>query len=55
MVIPKEVRRQVALHAGQKLMVVAAVVYATVLVEGAALVTSDSDLASLPGVTYLKK
>ena len=32
-----------------------AVVYATALVEGASLVTSDSDLASLPGVTYLKK
>lgn len=32
-----------------------AVVYATAQTQGASLVTSDSDLASLPGVTYLKK
>ena len=32
-----------------------AIVYATSLVESAKLVTSDSDLAVLPGVTYLKK
>ena len=32
-----------------------AIVYATALAEGAHLITSDADLASLPGVTYLKK
>lgn len=32
-----------------------AAVYATAQAEGATLVTSDSDLASLPGVIYLKK
>jgi predicted nucleic acid-binding protein len=32
-----------------------AVVYATALTERAKLVTSDADLAALPGVTYLKK
>jgi len=32
-----------------------AIVYATSLTEGAKLVTSDADLASLPGVLYLKK
>jgi len=32
-----------------------AIVYATALTEGAKLFTSDTDLASLPGVTYLKK
>ena len=32
-----------------------AIVYATSLTEKAKLVTSDADLASLPGVTYLKK
>ena len=32
-----------------------AIVYATSLTEGAKLVTSDADLASLPGVEYLKK
>ena len=32
-----------------------AVVFATALTEGATLLTSDSDLAALPGVTYLKK
>jgi len=32
-----------------------AIVYATALMQGATLLTSDSDLASLPGVTYLRK
>ena len=32
-----------------------AIVYATALIQEAQLVTSDGDLASLPGVTYLKK
>ena len=32
-----------------------AAVYATALSEGAKLITSDSDLAALPGVHYLKK
>ena len=32
-----------------------AIVYATSLTEGAKLVTSDADLAPLPGVLYLKK
>lgn len=32
-----------------------AIVYATAVTERAKLVTSDADLASLPGVTYLKK
>lgn len=32
-----------------------AIVYATSLIERAKLVTSDADLAPLPGVTYLKK
>ena len=32
-----------------------AIVYATSLTEGAKLVTSDADLATLPGVLYLKK
>ena len=32
-----------------------AIVYATSLAEGAKLLTSDADLASLPGVVYLKK
>ena len=32
-----------------------AIVYATSLAEGAKLVTSDADLAPLPGVLYLKK
>lgn len=32
-----------------------AIIYATALAEGAKLVTSDADLAALPGVTYLKK
>lgn len=32
-----------------------AIVYATALTEKAKLVTSDADLASLPGVTYLRK
>ena len=32
-----------------------AIVYATACREGAELVTSDSDLANLPGVTYLPK
>ena len=32
-----------------------AIVYATALTEGVKLVTSDADLAGLPGVTYLKK
>ena len=32
-----------------------AIVYATALTEGVKLVTSDADLANLPGVTYLKK
>ena len=32
-----------------------AMVYATALTERAKLVTSDADLAALPGVTYLKK
>ena len=32
-----------------------AIIYATALSEGAKLVTSDADLAPLPGVTYLKK
>ena len=32
-----------------------AIVYATSLSEGATLITSDSDLAALPGVVYLKK
>lgn len=32
-----------------------AIVYATALTHSATLVTSDADLASLPGVAYLKK
>ena len=32
-----------------------AIVYATALIHKAKLVTSDADLASLPGVVYLKK
>jgi len=32
-----------------------AIIYATSLTEGAQLVTSDSDLAALPRVTYIKK
>ena len=32
-----------------------AIVYATALVEGVKVLTSDADLAPLPGVTYLKK
>lgn len=32
-----------------------AIVYATAMTEGARLVTSDADLAELPGVTYLRK
>lgn len=32
-----------------------AIVFATALTERATLLTSDSDLATLPGVTYLKK
>jgi predicted nucleic acid-binding protein len=32
-----------------------AVVYATALTEGVKLITSDGDLASLPGVQYLRK
>lgn len=32
-----------------------AIVYATAVTHQAALVTSDADLAALPGVTYLKK
>ena len=32
-----------------------AIVFATALAEGATLIISDSDLAPLPGVTYLKK
>ena len=32
-----------------------AIVYATALTEGVKLVTSDADLAPLPGVLYLKK
>ena len=32
-----------------------AIVYATALTEGAKLITSDADLAPLPGVRYLKK
>ena len=32
-----------------------AIVYATALTEGAELITSDADLASLPGVAYLRK
>lgn len=32
-----------------------AIVYAIALVHNAKLVTSDADLASLPGITYLKK
>ena len=32
-----------------------AIVYATALTAGAKLITSDADLAPLPGVTYLKK
>ena len=32
-----------------------AIVYATALTEGAKLVTSDTDLAALPSVVYLKK
>ena len=38
-----------------QLAMVDAIVYATSLVEKARLATSDADLASLPGVTYLKK
>ena len=32
-----------------------AIVYATALAEGVRVLTSDADLAPLPGVTYLKK
>lgn len=32
-----------------------AIIYATALAENAKLITSDYDLASLPGVTFLKK
>lgn len=32
-----------------------AIVYATALTENAKLITSDADLATLPGVSYLKK
>lgn len=32
-----------------------AIVYATALTENAKLITSDADLAALPGVSYLKK
>lgn len=32
-----------------------AIVYATSLIEKAKLITSDADLSSLPGVSYLKK
>ena len=32
-----------------------AIVYATAMVEGATVVTSDADLAPLPNVRYLKK
>ena len=32
-----------------------AIVYATALIEGVKMVTSDADFAGLPGVTYLKK
>ena len=32
-----------------------AIVYATALLAGAELITSDADLGPLPGVTYLKK
>ena len=43
----------VSLHYG--LAMADAIIYATALVEGAQLITSDADLASLPGVMYLKK
>lgn len=50
----------IALTAGDlslthRLAMADAMVYATALTEGAKLVTSDADLAALPGVTHLKK
>ncbi|MBI3318271.1 MAG: type II toxin-antitoxin system VapC family toxin [Candidatus Omnitrophica bacterium] len=51
---------QVALTAADvslthRLAMADSIIYATALMLGATLVTSDGDLAELPGVTYLKK
>ncbi len=43
------------LSLAHRLAMADAIVYATALTQGTKLVTSDADLASLPGVVFLKK